>query len=622
MRPTCNLDVRTDTPSTSRVRTTPECPDSSQVDPLVAAAICNTNNSPLFKLPDKVLLRIMEQLDPIGLQCLRRTSRLFLRLFGDSRFRNYHFTGDTLRGSLVFTPWAVARPVHAAEGAGQSLYQLLEQDTINNSICSACRENREVRLAWHRSLSDPRKSDDWKRCGPCGLYHPPGWFSRIRRCIGSRGYVRLCEHEHDGCVITWKTVIRYAKQLARIDVPEPARVRVLVCRDASHLPSHHMHHHDQHHTNTSTEAAGRCYAKSRCFPSITMIGSLSTAVKLEMEWTGFLKLPDKYERLESIEMARLLAKFRQNNPPAEFILPQPGPGPLPEMRCFDPNKCRCLHYVGQENFSRAENGNELDENGNSWQLAPVPAEDMKRNMNYTCRPCQRVSSSPVDKTDGVMTGLNTHGIHTARTIVHRNGGSHTHTQVDINPCMACPPTPTHRGGDSGGQRPSCLAITYRRSILIAGEGEFSRAVTQSWFEAIDSRSHTGTVFPGDNEARPFDVLACPDDDPACANYFRYSHRPVVKEWWRQKREQQRPGRLEGQDRQWATAGGKKKRGKKKQRGVPKDKEDEEGKVIVIDTLLELWAKMVCVSVWIVFFIVIVYLVVDFMSFPGHTGEQD
>ena len=178
------------------------------------------------------------------------------------------------------------------------------------------------------------------------------------------------------------------------------------------------------------------------------------------------------------------------------------------MRCFDPNKFRCLHYVGRENFSRAEN-----ENG--WHFAL--AEDMERNMNYTCRQLQRISSSSPDKTNGDMTGLNTHGIHTARTIVHRNGGSHTHSQVDINPCMACPPT--HRGGDSGGQKPSRLAITYRRSILIAGEGEFSRAITQSWFEAIDPRSHTGTVFPGSNETKPFDVLACPDDDPACANYF-------------------------------------------------------------------------------------------------------
>lgn len=60
------------------------------MDPLVADTLYNTLYSSLCGLPEELLLQIMHQLDPIGLQCLRRTSRLFLRLFSDGQFDRYH----------------------------------------------------------------------------------------------------------------------------------------------------------------------------------------------------------------------------------------------------------------------------------------------------------------------------------------------------------------------------------------------------------------------------------------------------------------------------------------------------------------------------------------------------
>ncbi|KAK0725619.1 hypothetical protein B0H67DRAFT_571018 [Lasiosphaeris hirsuta] len=139
------------------------------------------------------------------------------------------------------------------------LYRLLGQDTIS-SICSACRENREARQAWHRTLRVKRTSDTaLRRCAPCGLDHPPAYFSRIRRCIGRLGYVRLCEHQD--CVITWDEVVKYGRQLVRLDLPEPARIRLLVCRAQSHLPTHH----DRQQVTDGDEAG--------YYPSITMTGA-------------------------------------------------------------------------------------------------------------------------------------------------------------------------------------------------------------------------------------------------------------------------------------------------------------------------------------------------------------
>ena len=207
-----------------------------------------------------------------------------------------------------------------------------------------------------------------------------------------------------------------------------------------------------------------------------------------MEWTGHMVVPGalglgEKRRLSPGEMTRLLGEFRRGSP-AEFIVPRSAPdSPLPEMRCFDPARCRCLHYVGREDLPKEWWGGKDGGSGGE-----------------TC------CGSPSEGAAGMIAGT-----HTSRCILSRD----SETQIDINPC---------------GVRSSCLAITYRRTIQVAAAGEECRAVTQSWLEAIDPASYTGVAI-GD-EARPFDVLTCPHDDPACANYGRYLERPVVREFGR------------------------------------------------------------------------------------------
>ena len=66
--------------------------DLPRMDHLIAAAFHNLACSPLCRLPEELLVDIMEYLDPLSIQCFRRTSRLFLRLYCSPTFSDSHDT--------------------------------------------------------------------------------------------------------------------------------------------------------------------------------------------------------------------------------------------------------------------------------------------------------------------------------------------------------------------------------------------------------------------------------------------------------------------------------------------------------------------------------------------------
>jgi len=55
--------------------------EASKLHSLIAAAYYNKTLSPLCSLPDEVLVRLLQLADRITVECLRRASRTFLRLF-------------------------------------------------------------------------------------------------------------------------------------------------------------------------------------------------------------------------------------------------------------------------------------------------------------------------------------------------------------------------------------------------------------------------------------------------------------------------------------------------------------------------------------------------------------
>jgi len=75
-------------------------------------------------------------------------------------------------------------------------------------------------------------------------------------------------------------------------------------------------------------------------------------VVLDMAWTGHLQVPRHKSGMSADEMAACLPELQRVA--AEYIVPQLGPGTLPEMRCFDPNRCGCLDWGGK--YHPARNG--------------------------------------------------------------------------------------------------------------------------------------------------------------------------------------------------------------------------------------------------------------------------
>jgi hypothetical protein len=69
-----------------------------EMRPLIAAWFHNQTCVPLFRLPEEILLKIMLRLGPRTLESLRRTSRLFARIFLDpSISRLYDISKDGIR---------------------------------------------------------------------------------------------------------------------------------------------------------------------------------------------------------------------------------------------------------------------------------------------------------------------------------------------------------------------------------------------------------------------------------------------------------------------------------------------------------------------------------------------
>ncbi|EFX06692.1 f-box domain containing protein [Grosmannia clavigera kw1407] len=80
------------------------------IDLLALRGMYNTAFSPICRLPDEMLVRIMGHLDWLDMLCIRRTSRIFLRLFGRYEFSHLHDNNTGLFD--LYAPWMVpALPV-------------------------------------------------------------------------------------------------------------------------------------------------------------------------------------------------------------------------------------------------------------------------------------------------------------------------------------------------------------------------------------------------------------------------------------------------------------------------------------------------------------------------------
>ncbi|KAK3367539.1 hypothetical protein B0H63DRAFT_529258 [Podospora didyma] len=108
--------------------------------PLIATAFTNKTASPLCRLPDPILARLMRHMDPITVECLRRTSRTFMRLFSEihSTFAEEYRTRHLLK--QPFHPWRIST-IGLTDEERNRLVSTLQKD----QYCKGCKTARESR---------------------------------------------------------------------------------------------------------------------------------------------------------------------------------------------------------------------------------------------------------------------------------------------------------------------------------------------------------------------------------------------------------------------------------------------------------------------------------------------
>ncbi|KAK3363985.1 hypothetical protein B0T25DRAFT_56627 [Lasiosphaeria hispida] len=443
----------------------------------------------LLDLPEELLLAIMRVLDPTSIQFLRRTHRIFLRLFSDPCFRHWQYDdlelSATKNGSMRF-PWVRANLDFEKQAFNRSFRYIMNLEKEQKQ-CLSCRMTR---------VENPGRAWDLANkflyCEACHVDHPSAFFSPAERkkgdedrvCIGHEGYIRLCEHE----VITKKMVVEAMPRLMGQGTTTAGEVVLLTCRHPSHLPTHH-----------DTEADDLGLIHEHPTVMLKRVGS-GVSAYIDLTWTGHLPLPEKgaQYRFTANDMATYLDKFRRGA--AEYIVPQAAPGGLPEMRCFDPNRCCCLDLDGTYTANAPY----------QWSLVPGLCD---RGPCCHADPSRRLApltpASVLRGTEnkGAMTPSPGH-THYARTYLGHAYSLFCGWAVDVNSCQS-------------GEH--CLEIFYRRRIPAAlVTVPIWHTAEHSWLEAIDPDSYR---LWEDAETRG--TLWC--TDASCTNYYRYLERPIIRE---------------------------------------------------------------------------------------------
>lgn len=275
-------------------------PDKHPPDPLAAAIIHNSRCLLLSRLPEELLLDIMDCLDPVSIFCLRRTTRTFLRLFSSQSFRELHDKAGFFKPG----PWTAQKLPQGEEWF--EMGRLLNRD----SYCAPCQVGYV-----HGAFLEAQ----YMHCSRCKFDHSATLFSAAQRnedrakriCIGHEGHVRVCEHKtvNVGEVTRWMG-------------------RKFVCDHQSHIPEHH---------------AERNPKAMSAFPKLSLV--LQGSGQAILSHTSHLDLSGHDEEAVTAEAFRAhIRELRKG--PAGYIVPEYAPGILPELRAFDPSRCGCLLYPG------------------------------------------------------------------------------------------------------------------------------------------------------------------------------------------------------------------------------------------------------------------------------------
>lgn len=431
------------------------------MDSLVAASYYNFTSSPLCRLPDELLLDIMELLDPKGLECLRRTSRIFLRLFGFSKFKSAHLT---VHGSLEPTriPWAETDPgMHCRYPDAMELLALLRKDRF----CSRCLRVIQLKRKHKqfRSLVDKKLY-----CDGCKTKHPAGLFSATQRrmnwswwkgstrvCIAHEGYIRACQH----VVIRWSDIESWVAQNGLDDTGEQQFLIpwTSICQERCH--------------------GFQCDRSTWCNGINLSIAKIQRGrISLEIAWVAHVATPSRASAVPTAETMRQIVESTHQDA-AQFLVPQLSHGGCsPLMAAVGPNRCSCLQYAGHD---------KLD-----WQLSPLKDEE------DSCR------------TDPEL-NLFSQTRRYRWTPYHHVGIYAPYVEGDFRYRQ-------HFFGFISSCECTAIEILYRRTVDIGFDQAAPHRPSVGWYRAIEPESY-GLAMDCDSRH----VLWCPDT--SCKNYYGLSY---------------------------------------------------------------------------------------------------
>lgn len=296
---------------------------SSEIDPLVAAIRYNSTNSPLLRLPDKVLINIMRYLDGSAMYSVRHTSRTFLRLFSSDEF-----TTLQAKSKNLIRPWA--------HQFTSQLDQRVLEYYRRDAYCPACahvrREKRKdprYEALFHQSL--------W--CAGCGEDHPAAAFAIWQRrepddsriCIGHEGHFRICAHR----TISWLDVQEWLAAVAHLDAYGVNSVGGNLCTHPDHMymcePSVLEHGEVKFHLDS---------------------GGHSETLSIRLSSDYHVSIPQ--DPVSSVDIRRAFSVAQEAG--GRHLGPPLRPGASTHMAAFDPGNCGCLTYPGSESVEMPVGG--------------------------------------------------------------------------------------------------------------------------------------------------------------------------------------------------------------------------------------------------------------------------
>ncbi|KAH6898090.1 hypothetical protein B0T10DRAFT_453431 [Thelonectria olida] len=345
---------------------------TDDMDPIVASAYWNQTQSPLVRLPDVLIVAIMELVDLDDILRLRHVSRDFMRLFNQSKvFWKYHLTDahDHNKRTSLARIWAT--PLDCFPGQHLRLSE-------NTSLCDSCTAFRKDK--GYGSDRELLKAVPFIYCAGCNIEHRAFFFSARQRhesndderlCRGREGCITLCEHVS----ITWDSAQRLADA--------PPGQNTIQCDNGHHKvsPCQHVKDGTSKFCCNDDKPRFKFYRDERqnlCF-------NLSITTHLPFRPQG----SEQGSKVSSRAFRASIKKLVHDRLPVSSFHWVPSNtsntsstfGCEDISRCFDPNICSCLDWGQPMLPSKSDAPRTTASNKFEWKLCPNPTRSWRLRAN-------------------------------------------------------------------------------------------------------------------------------------------------------------------------------------------------------------------------------------------------